>query len=221
MINLSPRLAKIADFIEDKNLLDIGSDHCYLPCFLVKSKGFKSNIYASENKEGPYLKMVETCKEEGLEDRIILLKGDGLEVYREDIEEVVITGMGGKTIANILLEGREHLIGVDKLVLEPQSDYLYLRKTLLELGFKCIEEIYIKERSKFYPVMVLIKGEDELSKVELTYGKVALINNDEVLKEYLLKKKDELEKVFNKIASSRVKGDLELIDRGLDYYGIK
>ena len=221
MINLSPRLAKIADFIEDKNLLDIGSDHCYLPCFLVTSKGFKSKIYASENKEGPYLKMVETCKEEGLEDRIILLKGDGLDVYKEDIKEVVITGMGGKTIANILLEGREHLIGVDKLVLEPQSDYLYLRKTLLELGFKCIEEIYIKERSKFYPVMVLIKGEDELSKVELTYGKVALINNDEVLKEYLLKKKDELEKVFNKIASSRVKEDLELIDRGLDYYGIK
>ena len=69
--------------------------------------------------------------------------------------------------------------------------------------------------------MVLIKGEDELSTVELTYGKVALINNDEVLKEYLLKKKDELEKVFNKIASSRVKGDLELIDRGWDYYGIK
>ena len=69
--------------------------------------------------------------------------------------------------------------------------------------------------------MVLIKGEDELSKVELTYGKVALINNDEVLKEYLLKKKDELEKVFNKIASSRVKEELELIDRGLDYYGIK
>ena len=165
--------------------------------------------------------MVETCKEEGLEDRIILLKGDGLDVYKEDIKEVVITGMGGKTIANILLEGREHLIGVDKLVLEPQSDYLYLRKTLIELGFKCIEEIYIKERSKFYPVMVLIKGEDKLSKVELTYGKVALINNDEVLKEYLLKKKDELEKVFNKIASSRVKEDLELIDRGLDYYGIK
>lgn len=50
MINLSPRLAKIADFIEDKNLLDIGSDHCYLPCFLVASKGFKSKIYASENK---------------------------------------------------------------------------------------------------------------------------------------------------------------------------
>lgn len=206
------RIETIASLISSDNgdLLDIGSDHGYLPLLLLKG-GFSSKLYASENKLGPFNNLTISLK--GTD--ITCLFGDGLEVYQENIKQVVIAGMGGRLISKILDEGKIHLASIERLILEPQTDEGEMRRCLNDLKWKQIYGVYIKEKGHIYPIEIYVKGEEKLSEDEIEFGKYQLNNKDLLLKEKLNKKIEILSKLSGEIKKQE---ELKLLSIMEKYY---
>lgn len=206
------RIETIASLISSDNgdLLDIGSDHGYLPLLLLKG-GFSSKLYASENKLGPFNNLTNSLK--GTD--ITCLFGDGLEVYQENIKQVVIAGMGGRLISKILDEGKIHLASIERLILEPQTDEDEMRRCLNDLKWKQIYGVYIKEKGHIYPIEIYVKGEETLSEDEIEFGKYQLNNKDLLLKEKLNKKIEILSKLSGEIKKQE---ELKLLSIMEKYY---
>ena len=132
---LSKRLAAAARFVpNDARLADIGSDHAYLPVYLVK-EGIIDYAIAGEVVEGPYQSAITEISEQKLTTNIEARLGDGLEVVQpeDQIDVVTICGMGGKLIAEILARGlnNQHFNQFPLLVLQPNVWEPGLRKWLL------------------------------------------------------------------------------------------
>lgn len=206
------RIETIASLISSDNgdLLDIGSDHGYLPLLLLKG-GFSSKLYASENKLGPFNNLTNSLK--GTD--ITCLFGDGLEVYQENIKQVVIAGMGGRLISKIFDEGKIHLASIERLILEPQTDEDEMRRCLNDLKWKQIYGVYIKEKGHIYPIEIYVKGEEKLSEDEIEFGKYQLNNKDLLLKEKLNKKIEILSKLSGEIKKQE---ELKLLSIMEKYY---
>ncbi|MBO8414743.1 MAG: SAM-dependent methyltransferase [Firmicutes bacterium] len=206
------RIETIASLISSDNgdLLDIGSDHGYLPLLLLKG-GFSSKLYASENKLGPFNNLTNSLK--GTD--ITCLFGDGLEVYQENIKQVVIAGMGGRLISKILDGGKIHLASIERLILEPQTDEDEMRRCLNDLKWKQIYGVYIKEKGHIYPIEIYVKGEEKLSEDEIEFGKYQLNNKDLLLKEKLNKKIEILSKLSGEIKKQE---ELKLLSIMEKYY---
>ncbi|WP_079509777.1 tRNA (adenine(22)-N(1))-methyltransferase [Mesobacillus jeotgali] len=157
---LSDRLNAVANYIpKGARLADIGSDHAYLPCYVVK-KGAVPMAVAGEVANGPYQSALEQVQEENLTQQIIVRKGDGLEVIEPgEVDCITIAGMGGTLISSILEKGKSKLQGVSRLVLQPNVGSFAVRRWLIENGWELAAEEILKEDGKVYEILVAEKGE--------------------------------------------------------------
>ncbi|WP_173916119.1 class I SAM-dependent methyltransferase [Halobacillus sp. Marseille-Q1614] len=163
---LSQRLKKVADFLKDPIFFaDIGSDHAYLPCYVCLSNSSAKAI-AGELNEGPFLSAQEEVKENQLENAIEVKKGNGLEVIDERVNQVVIAGMGGPLIRDILEEGRHKLENVTRIIAQPNIDARSVRKWFYQNGYQLAAEEILEENGHIYEILVANK-EDSKS----PYGK--------------------------------------------------
>ena len=192
-MQLSLRLSAIADMVTEGNrLVDVGCDHGYLPVYLVLNKKIPKAI-AADIGEGPLSRAREHICRYGLEAYIETRLCDGLKgIGPEEGDTLVLAGMGGPLMERILSEGRNALEGFKELILEPQSDVPHLRQFLFENGFVIVQEDFIKEDGKFYPVMKAVPASGQVdgkkapwTLEELLFGKYLLGNRHPVLKEYL------------------------------------
>ncbi|RJS59715.1 tRNA (adenine(22)-N(1))-methyltransferase TrmK [Bacillus sp. PK3_68] len=159
---LSKRLMAVASRIPQQAVIaDIGSDHAYLPCYAVK-KGLAVKAIAGEVAVGPLQAARQQVKEAGLEEKIAVRKGSGLEVIAAgEVDCVTIAGMGGTLITSILEEGKEKLPGVKRLILQPNLRADHIRKWLLTNGWELIEEEIMEEDGKIYEILIAEKGDAE------------------------------------------------------------
>ncbi|MBT2643758.1 tRNA (adenine-N(1))-methyltransferase [Bacillus sp. ISL-41] len=157
---LSDRLEAVANNIPlAARLADIGSDHAYLPCNVVK-KGTVPTAIAGEVAEGPFQSALEQVQEENLTDKISVRKGNGLEVIEAgEVDCITIAGMGGTLISTILEQGKSKLEGISRLVLQPNVGSFSVRRWLIDNGWELVKEEILEEDKKIYEVLVAEKGE--------------------------------------------------------------
>jgi len=169
---ISKRLELVASFVpQGAVLLDVGSDHAYLPIELVE-KGKIERAIAGEVVEGPYQSAVKNVESHGLKEKIQVRLANGLAAFEEEDQVSVITiaGMGGRLIATILEEGLEKLANVERLILQPNNREDDLRIWLQDNDFQIVAESILEEAGKFYEILVVEAGQMKLSDIDIRFG---------------------------------------------------
>ena len=169
---ISKRLEKVASFVpQGAILLDVGSDHAYLPIDLVERRRINSAI-AGEVVEGPYQSAVKNVEAHGLKEKIQVRLANGLTAFEEadQVSVITIAGMGGRLIATILEEGLDKLASVQRLILQPNNREDDLRIWLQDHGFQIVAESILEEAGKFYEILVVEAGKMKLSDIDIRFG---------------------------------------------------
>lgn len=191
MVKLSNRLLAVASFVTDGNrLADVGTDHGYIPIFLVQEKRIPGAI-AMDINAGPLERAKEHIDRYGLKDYIETRLSDGVAALLPgEADTVLVAGMGGGLVMHILEEGKEVCMQAKELILQPQSELERVRAYLWSNGYVILEENMVLEDEKFYPMMrVVYENMIDTEKAEnllfCRYGKCLLEQKNEVLKQYL------------------------------------
>lgn len=169
---ISKRLELVASFVpQGAILLDVGSDHAYLPIELVEKGQIKGAI-AGEVVEGPYQSAVKNVEAHGLKEKIQVRLANGLAAFEEvdQVSVITIAGMGGRLIARILEEGLDKLANVERLILQPNNREDDLRIWLQDNGFQIVAESILEEAGKFYEILVVEAGQMKLSARDVRFG---------------------------------------------------
>ncbi len=155
MLKLSERLLLTASFVRQGAVLaDVGTDHAYIPAFLIKNAVI-SKAYACDINEGPLQNAAKTLESENI-DGVSLILSDGLKnVSKSDISDVLIAGMGGELIARIISDCDWCEDKQLNFILQPMTKADYLRKFLYKNGYEIIKESIAAEGEKLYTVMLV------------------------------------------------------------------
>lgn len=156
LLKLGQRLQKCADYVPiGAKFLDIGTDHGYLPIWLLQNKKIISAVAADINKE-PLASAVQNAKKYNIEIKTVL--SNGFEnIEKTDFNCVCIAGMGGELIANIIENGKILIDENDCLILQAMTKASKLREYLFENGFSIESEEAVFHKGKIYSVMKVCK----------------------------------------------------------------
>jgi len=170
-LELSPRLQLLADWVPSgARVADVGTDHAFLPVWLVLH-GKAVSAIASDLRKGPLSRGAETAKEYGVANRVELRLCNGLTgIAPEEADVVVIAGMGGENIAQILAAAPWTADGAHTMLLQPMSKMDILRSFLSCSGYEIVREKLVMDRGTVYPVMEVTAGHMELSQGQLHAG---------------------------------------------------
>lgn len=153
-MKLSPRLQTIADCIRSRTTMaDIGTDHAYLPIYMVRS-GLMRRAIASDINKGPIEIAQNRIRQYKLETQIEARLGSGLMVLSpQETDAIVIAGMGGMLIADIIEQSRAVAEAAQELILQPMLDAEKLRSYLINNGFEIYDEELAKEDRRVYEII--------------------------------------------------------------------
>ena len=188
-MELSKRLQAVADLVSEGQIVaDVGTDHGYIPIYLLETKKCKKAIAMDINK-GPLLRAKEHIAEHGLNQKIQVKLSDGVKALSAgECDCVVVAGMGGALAVKIMEEGREVFKSLREFVLQPQSELAKVRQYLWENEYCVIAEDMVLEDGKFYPMMKVKSGSSNpYTQVELRYGRELLMQKHPILKIFLEK----------------------------------
>jgi len=167
------RLLYIADHIDAGiGLVDVGTDHAYLPMHMAQH-GYKGNIIASDINDGPLQKARRNIDAADLSDRIQLILCNGLELCPPElVDTIVIAGMGGDLICAILDAAEWCMDSKYKLILQPMSKAEVLRYWLVNNGFEILCEDTVPDDKTIYQIIVSrFGGCTKLNDAQLFIGK--------------------------------------------------
>lgn len=201
---MRPRLLEIVKMIDKSDMvLDVGTDHGYLPIYLSENKLCKK-VMASDVSKNALDFAKKNIKQKGIKN-IKLFLTDGLKNIEEDYNTLVLSGMGTHTIIDILKTGKLP----NKIIISSNNDLYLLRKHMNELGYKLKEEKDVLDRGKYYVINNYIKGKEMLTEKELEYGK--RLSNDYY--KHLYQTKKELLKKVNFKTKFKLRRELKKIKR--------
>lgn len=230
---LSARLKAVAELVTPGlRIADIGTDHAYIPIWLV-GHGICPSAIAMDVREGPLGRAKENIRRAGLEKRIKTRLSDGFEaLHRGEVQSVVIAGMGGLLMRRILQNGANLLPGLHELILEPQSDPDAVRHFLQDCDYVITRENMILDSGKYYPLFRAVPQECSSAQKKLCkdeadflYGRLAIEQSNPVLKEFLQKRQEKLEKICRAIENhptenacrrlEELRGEIRVIESAL------
>ena len=215
-MELSKRLYAVASLVtEGASVADIGTDHGYIPIYLMK-EGIASKVIALDINKGPLERARLHIVGNGLKGQIETRLSDGLcKVTPGEVDTMIAAGMGGALVIKILTEGKKVVDSLTACILQPQSEIWKVRKYLCEHGLVIEEEDMVEEDGKFYPVMRVVHGESEsysaceyqygkpetYEMYEYIYGKKLLEKRHPVLHKYLLREISIQESILRQLAA--------------------
>ncbi|RDW21782.1 tRNA (adenine(22)-N(1))-methyltransferase [Oceanobacillus chungangensis] len=217
-LNLSKRLTKVASYLpKGAKFADIGSDHAYLPCYVcLQDKSAKA--IAGEVNEGPFQSALKTVQYYQLNECIEVRLGNGLEVLnnQDNVEQIVIAGMGGALIKTILEEGKAKVQYAKRIIAQPNIDARSVRKWLDENNFIIKSEEVVEENQHIYEIIVADKAEDDtikrqdLNQKQLLFGPLLLENKTKVFYEKWKSEQEKTERIINQIKQAKLKDEQKL-----------
>lgn len=204
-MELSKRLMKIASYVNYcEAIADIGTDHGYIPIYLVKNNKCNSAI-ASDINKGPIEKASTNIRFEGLSEKIKCLLGGGLKPLKVgEVNGVIIAGMGGNLIRDIILEDIEKVKLYNFLILQPAQNPEVLRKFLYNNNFEILNEDLILDDGKFYELFK-VKYNENAKKInvkdEISYeiSSILLESNNSLVNDYIKSKIKKYENIITYI----------------------
>ncbi len=204
MIKLSRRLQALADLVPPgSRVADIGTDHALLPCYLLQ-QGISPSAVGIEIREGPLqaaYRNVQACK---LTDKIDLRKGDGLKpLMPGEVETVILAGMGGNTIREILLDSPHVVRHLKCLIFQPMSGAENVRRWSEDNAWSIVAEDLLLENRHYYQVIKAVPGGGhKLSEAELYYGPLLIARKHPLLLPLVEKDLQALQDIKNQLAKS-------------------
>lgn len=186
-MELSKRLSAVAGEVTRGNLLaDVGTDHGYIPIYLLE-KEIVPRAIAMDVNQGPLDRAREHITAYGLSEVIETRRSDGLQKLDPDeADTIVIAGMGGALMTDILSRGENVIAEGKELILQPQSELFKVRHFLHDHGYQIIKEKILLEEGKYYFILKAVPGTQKFEEEFLyEYGEYLLLSKDPLMKEYL------------------------------------
>ncbi|MCR5601500.1 MAG: Nif3-like dinuclear metal center hexameric protein [Ruminococcus sp.] len=200
---LDNRLKKVAELVSGEGIaVDVGTDHAYLAADLIQS-GKCQKVIASDVKEGPLDSARSTVEKYGVQDSVELVLSDGLDnVPLEGVTDIVIAGMGGETIAEIIGNSSVEKPENARFILQPMTKVELLRKKLYEYQYEITGEYAVEDKDKIYVIITAERSDDwkQLTECDSLYG--FFDDNDEVGKKYRSREKSRLEKISDSLKNA-------------------
>ena len=194
MIKISARLEAISSLVPNNSkVIDIGCDHGLLDIYLYQHK-ISTKIIASDINENALQNAKENIKKQKLEKYIETRLGNGLDTLKENdnIDTVVISGMGSHTVIGILKNNLNKLKNIDTIIVQSNTKIQFLRKEIIKLNYFIEDELLIEDNKKVYTIIKFKKGRKKYTKKELFFGPILLQKNSIL---FQATKKKELDKL--------------------------
>ena len=175
MIHCSLRIQEILEWVDGDVIADIGCDHAYVSVNAILN-GQSKKAYACDIAKGPLENAKKTIYENHVENQVTCCLMNGIQGLSEDVNQIIITGMGGKLIIDILEKG--HLYEGLRLLVSCHKDSFALREYLMEHNIHIQREKVIFDKDHYYPVMdcIVKDSHQDLTKAQLMYGYHVLEN---------------------------------------------
>lgn len=215
---LSARLTAVADFVEPGAILaDIGSDHAYLPCYLIAIKKIGKAI-AGEVVKGPYESAQRNVAKKALSEKIEVRLANGLAAIEpaDGVDTVTIAGMGGPLIASILEAGTAELATVKRIIAQPNIHASSIRKWAVQNGWNVVNERILKEDHKIYEILVLERGAVTYDEEQLMFGPCLMKDKSSVFIEKWKREAAEWQRIADSLAEAGNTDDINGKKRELE-----
>ena len=151
--------------------------------YLVK-KDKNIKAIASDVAEGPVEAAKQNIKRERLENKIEVRLGDGLDTYSDEVNTIIISGMGGRNMISLFKRHLEVLKKVDTIILSPNNYQIDVKKFLVNNGFYIENEEFVKDKKFIYQIIVFKKGKKHYTRKEYFFGPSYLEKKGKLFEEY-------------------------------------
>ena len=199
MIKLSNRLKKIAELVDfGATVIDVGTDHGYVPNFLCEKK-ISRDIIATDISKNSLEKSIDLTREMENEKYIRNILANG--IVRENRDNIIIAGLGGIQIAEIIFNSIDISRSAKKLILQPMQKTNILRRELNNMGFEIIDEEIIFEDDRYFEIILArYSGKiKNLEEVDFYFSNSLIKKKDKVYLDFLRERQRELEKILSNI----------------------
>ncbi|MEA4923888.1 MAG: class I SAM-dependent methyltransferase [Syntrophomonadaceae bacterium] len=216
MTSLYKRLALVAAMIPPgKRVADIGADHAQLALYLAENQ-IASRVIIGELPDGPYNRARTAVSASPAADAIEVRQGSGLQILaRGEVDCVVLAGMGGETIVDILAYDWPKASSFPEYVFQPMSKPEVLRQHLSRQGWTIADERLVREQGKIYLVITSRPGHCpyHLTPLELEIGPVILKADSEIKKFYITRCRQKWQRIYQALLQSRLDRNRSRADR--------
>ncbi|MEG0772409.1 class I SAM-dependent methyltransferase [Clostridium sp.] len=201
-MELSNRLKTISNLINNvKSIVDVGTDHGYIPIYLV-GNNILDYAVASDINKGPVEKAKNNVKDYNLGNKISCRLGGGLTTVKpKEVDAAIIAGMGGNLIRDIIEESKGVFKTLNYAVLQPVQNPEVLREYIYKSGYTILDEVIVKDEEKYYEI-IKVKYDSNKREVEPIYYEISeiLLNKKEPLfKEYIKFKLNKYTRVYENL----------------------
>ena len=221
-MKINSRLKMIGDLAPANSFcLDVGCDHALLDIYLVK-RNVGITAIASDIAEGPLEHAKANIKKEGLEEEIEVRLGDGLSTYTNEINTVIISGMGGRTIIGIFKNSPKVMKKIDTIIISPNNYQEDVKRFLCKNGFYIENEEFVKDNKIIYQIIIFKKGKRKYSKVDYFLGPVFRIKKGVLFREYYEREYKSREILFSMLPKKyrwkkrQLKKEMEIIKKEIE-----
>ena len=204
MIKLSKRLLSIANLVDDNSkVVDIGCDHGLVSIYLAMNKQ-NISIIASDINQNALDNAIKNINKYHLEDKIKVCLSNGLDNINDEIDTIIISGMGGHTIIDILTNNQEKLNTVNNIIIQSNNDIEYVRRKIVKLGYYISKEELILDKNIYYTVILFTKGKKKYTNKEYYFGPILLKENSKIFIERKNKEYTKLVNIKNNIPKRKL-----------------